>query len=90
LQKKSPGGVPGLFIALWAFFISGKVWCRMWFFRGENVVECVVNVDKFLSLSADEKWDRGFNFIFWLGLGVISRCLWPGIFVPWWKVICHF
>jgi hypothetical protein len=66
LQKKCPGGVPGLFVALWAFLrgVLEKVWCRMWFFCGENVVDCVANVDKFLSLFAREKWDRGFNFIF--------------------------
>jgi hypothetical protein len=52
----------------------------MWFFCGENVVDCVANVDKFLSLFAREKWDRGFNFIFGWGLegcsvGVVSGYL---------------
>jgi hypothetical protein len=34
---------------LWAFFrgVLEKVWCRTWFFRGENVVDCVVNVENF-------------------------------------------
>jgi hypothetical protein len=49
LQKKSPGGDRGLSFALRAFLrgVLGKAWRRMWFFRGENVVDCVVNVENF-------------------------------------------
>jgi hypothetical protein len=49
LQKKSPGGVRGFFVVLWAFLrgVLGKVWCRGMVFCGENVVECVVNVENF-------------------------------------------
>src|ERR1700733_15325632 len=32
--------------------VLGKVVCRTWFFCGENVVKCVVNVDKKPSLFA--------------------------------------
>jgi hypothetical protein len=57
---------PGHFAVLWAFFrgVLGKVWCGMWFFCGENVVDCVVKVVKFSSLFCDEKKDRDFGFIF--------------------------
>ena len=35
--------------------VLGKLVCRMWFFCGEHVVECVVNVDKKLSFFGGEK-----------------------------------
>jgi hypothetical protein len=44
--------------------VLGKVVCRTWFFCGENVVECVVNVDKKLSFFDGEKWDTIFEYIF--------------------------
>jgi hypothetical protein len=32
--------------------VLGKVVCKTWFFCGENVVKCVVNLDKKLTLFA--------------------------------------
>jgi hypothetical protein len=50
-----------------------KVVCRKWFFRGEVVVNCVVNVDKELRLFRDEKWDTFLKFIFKGGRDGCSR-----------------
>ena len=41
-----------------------KVVCRTWFFCGENVVRCVVNVVKKLSFFGDQKWDTSFEYFF--------------------------
>jgi hypothetical protein len=46
LQKKVERGGCGGFCEIWAFLrgVLGKVGGWTWFFCGENVVECVVNV----------------------------------------------
>jgi hypothetical protein len=48
--------------------VLGKRGGSWWFFDGENVVECVVNVVGKLRFCRPEKWDRFSDFIFW-GLG---------------------
>jgi hypothetical protein len=49
---------------------------RTWFFCGENVVDCVVNVVEKPSFFDGEKWDTSFEYIFNIlfGSSLCWRC----------------
>src|ERR1700721_2894366 len=44
--------------------VLGKAVCRTWFFCGQNVVECMVNMDKKLSLFCRLKTGHDFEIFF--------------------------
>jgi hypothetical protein len=52
----------GVFVFLLGILRKRDVW--RWFFDGENVVECVVNVVFWQSLFRGEKMRQGFEFYF--------------------------
>src|ERR1700677_2564362 len=60
LTEKFGRGVWGkmLHFPLFLRGVLEKVVCKTWFFCGENVVKCVVNVEKKLHVFAAEEWDR--------------------------------
>ena len=66
-RRKKFAVVNGRTMLHFPLFLRGvleKVVCRTWFFCGENVVRCVVNVVKKLSFFGDEKWDTSFEYFF--------------------------
>jgi hypothetical protein len=68
------GGAVSVVLRVFLRGVLEKTGGWTWFFDGENVVECVVNVVRWRSLFRFEKRDTDFGFIFvarWvLGLGV--------------------
>jgi hypothetical protein len=71
IAEKVLRGWPGHFLCFMGVFEGcfGKSWRRTRFFDGANVVDCVVNVDKFLSLFGTENRTGVSSLFFYGGYG---------------------